>query len=117
MALILRTIKGEPLTIAEMDQNLMELDQRIKALEDLAQAEASIHIETRHDTLVFKNGIGEEIGRTTLPRWMPRPRGDWKVGETYAFGDWVRYDSKLYFCVRAHIAGEFNDEQWQLLMG
>ncbi len=117
MALILRTTKGEPLTIAEMDQNLMELDQRLKTLEDLAQADNPLQIETQQDTLIFRNGMGDEIGRAALPRWIPRLRGDWQVGETYAFGDWVRYESRLYFCLTAHVAEAFDETKWQLLLG
>jgi hypothetical protein len=117
MALILRTTKGEPLSIAEMDQNLMELDNRLKTLEDLAQVDNPLQIETQHNTLIFRNGMGDEIGRALLPRWVPRPRGDWRIGETYVFGDWVRYDSRLYFCLTAHVADVFEVTQWELLLG
>ena len=68
MGIVLRSIKGEPLTVQEMDQNMMELDCRIKALEDLSQAETAITVENVHDSLVFKNGLGTEVGRAILPK-------------------------------------------------
>jgi hypothetical protein len=125
MALILRSIKGAPLTVVEMDQNMAELDCRLKALEDLAQAETAITVENVHDSLVFKNGLGIEVGRAVLPKWMPRVRGEWQPGEVYAFGDWVRFEGKMYFCIAAHVApfsvseGEraFDVKNWQLLLG
>ncbi len=61
--------------------------------------------------------VGDKIGRALLPRWIPRPRGDWRAGETYAFGDWVRYDSRLYFCLTAHVSDVFETTQWELLLG
>lgn len=125
MAILLRNVKGEPLTIAEMDGNLSELDARIKALEDLSHAENSLHIESQHDALIFKNGLGIEMGRAILPKWMPRIRGEWQPGEAYAFGDWVRYLGKMYFCKVPHVApftiagsdDVFVNQNWELLMG
>eukprot|EP01035_Chromulina_nebulosa_P020447 gene20447-26531_t len=86
-----------------MDQNMTELDQRLKRLEDLSMAEAAITVEDHQGALVFKNGLGEEVGRAVLPRWMPRLRGDWQPGEVYAFGDWVRFEHKVYFCKTPHV--------------
>lgn len=125
MAIILRSIKGEPLTMAEMDQNMAELDCRIKTLEDLSQAETAITVENVHDALVFKNGLGIEVGRAVLPKWMPRVRGEWQPGEVYAYGDWVRFEGRLYFCTAPHVApyavsdGEvvFGEKNWELLLG
>jgi len=125
MAILLHSIKGEPLTTLEMDQNISQLDCRIKALEDLAQTETAITVDTLHDSLVFKNGLGIEVGRAILPKWMPRVRGEWQSGEVYAFGDWVRFDGKLYFCTAAHRVpyavpdGEtpFDTHKWELLIG
>jgi hypothetical protein len=125
MAIILRSIKGEPLTVVEMDQNMAELDCRIKTLEDLAQAETAITVENVHDALVFKNGLGLEVGRVVLPKWMPRVRGEWQPGEVYAYGDWVRYEGVLYFCNVAHVVPyavadggtSFEKKNWQLLLG
>lgn len=125
MAITLRSIKGEPLTMAEMDQNMAELDCRIKVLEDLSQAETAITVENVYDALVFKNGLGIEVGRAVLPKWMPRVRGEWQPGEVYAYGDWVRFEGRLYFCTAPHVApysvadGEvaFEDKNWELLLG
>lgn len=125
MAIILRSTKGEPLTITEMDSNISQLDNRLKALETLTQSENTLTVENQHDTLVFKNGLGCEVGRAILPKWMPRVRGDWQPGEVYAFGDWVRYQEKLYFCKAAHVApfttvecmDVFDVKNWELLLG
>lgn len=125
MAIVLRSIKGEPLTMAEMDQNMAELDCRIKMLEDLAQAETAITVENVHDALVFKNGLGIEVGRAVLPKWMPRVRGEWQPGEVYAYGDWIRFEGQLYFCTAPHVVpyavsdGEaaFERKHWELLLG
>ena len=125
MTIVLRSTKGVPLTALEMDQNMVGLDRRIKTLEDLAQAETAITVDNMHGTLVFKNGLGVEVGRAILPCWMPRVRGEWQPGEVYAFGDWVRLDGKLYFCNVPHIVpfsvpdGEvvFSEKNWQLLLG
>lgn len=125
MGIILRSIKGEPLTVAEMDQNFTELDSRIKALEDLTQAETALMVESSAESLVFKNGLGLEVGRAVLPKWMPRVRGEWQPGEVYALGDWVRFEGKLYFCNVAHVApfsemgceDVFDKVKWQLLLG
>lgn len=125
MAIVLRSIKGEPLTAAEMDCNIAGLDARLKVLEDLAQSETEITVENVHDALVFKNGLGFEVGRAILPKWMPRVRGEWQPGEVYTFADWVRHDGKLYFCNVPHVApfsagdGEvvFEEAKWELLLG
>ncbi|MES2252812.1 MAG: hypothetical protein V4482_03900 [Pseudomonadota bacterium] len=125
MAILLNSIKGEPLTAREIDQNMAELDCRIKTLEDLAQAETAITVENVHDALVFKNGLGIEVGRAILPKWMPRVRGEWQLGEVYVFGDWVRFEGSLYFCIAPHIVpytvpeGEmaFDKSKWELLIG
>ena len=125
MGIILRSIKGEPLTVAEMDQNFIGLDSRIKVLEDLTQAETALMVESSSESLVFKNGLGLEVGRVVLPKWMPRVRGEWQPGEVYALGDWVRFEGKLYFCNAAHVApfsiaeGEnvFDVKNWDLLLG
>jgi hypothetical protein len=104
MAILLRNHKGMPLTAQEMDHNMAELDQRLKRLEDLSMAETRITIEHQAGLLVFKNGLNEELGQVELPRWMPRARGEWQAGEVYSFGDWVRFDGKLYFCKTPHVA-------------
>lgn len=125
MGIVLRSVKGEPLTVAEMDQNLRELDSRIKTLEDLAHAETAFSVESSCESIVFKNGLGFEVGRAVLPKWMPRVRGEWQPGEVYALGDWVRFEGKLYFCNAAHVApfslaeGEdvFDAKNWDLLLG
>ncbi len=125
MGIVLRSIKGEPLTMTELDQNMSELDCRIKVLEDLAQAETAIKVENVHDALVFKNGLGIEVGRAVLPKWMPRVRGEWQPGEVYAYGDWIRFEGKLYFCIAAHVApfavaagqAAFEGKHWELLIG
>jgi hypothetical protein len=109
----------------EMDGNLAELDRRIQILENLAQSENTMTVENQYDALVFKNGLGFEVGRAVLPKWMPRLRGDWQPGEAYAFGDWVRYDEKLYFCKTPHVApftpmdcaDVFEINKWELLIG
>ncbi len=104
MSILLRSHKGAPLTAAEMDANMNELDQRLKRLEDLSMAETKMTVEHRNGLLVFKNGLNEACGRAELPRWTPRLRGEWQAGGAYAVGDWVRFKGKVYVCKGFHVA-------------
>lgn len=68
MPIIYREQKGMPLTVAEMDGNFRDLDERLKKIEERDPRTSSpLAVELEGDILIFKDYLGQVIGKCRLP--------------------------------------------------
>jgi hypothetical protein len=118
MTIIYRQQKGEPLTIAEMDGNFADLQQRVKVLETApAMAEGIQTITQERDQVTFHGTLGTVLGQVKLPKVFPNPRGKWQPETAYGVLDWVQVERRLYSCRAPHTSRDFQEDQacWGLV--
>lgn len=118
MGIVYRHQKKEPLTIEEMDGNFANLDERLKNLEmkpPLAEGIATLSQEG--DQLTVYGSFGTVLGRVTLPKAFPNPRGPWQPETSYCVLDWVQGKGGVYSCLASHTSTDFEAEQgnWALV--
>jgi len=118
MGIIYRHQKKEPLTIEEMDGNFANLDGRLKHLEmnpPLAEGIASLSQEG--DQITVYGTFGHILGRITLPKAFPNPRGKWQTETAYCVLDWVQGKGGVYSCIVPHTSTDFEEDQekWVLV--
>ena len=118
MGIMYRHQKGEALTIEEMDGNFANLEGRIKTLEtNPASAEGIAGVGQEGDQLMIYGSFGTVLGRVTLPKAFPNPRGKWEPETDYYVLDWVQEKGSVYSCLSPHTSREFegDKEHWALV--
>ncbi len=116
MAIVWRQTKGSPLTSDELDQNFLELDQRLAALEKGAgSAEGLARVEQEGDWMIFLGTRGSVLGKVRIPRAPFRPAGPWKSMDIYQPGDVVQHKNTLFLCRTTAVREEFAPEDWDTL--
>jgi len=119
MGIIYRHQKNEPLTIEEMDGNFLTLEKRLKSLESTPPvAEGIAEIIQDGDQLTIQGTFGNILGKITLPKAIPTPRGHWQPQTSYRVLDWVQIKQHLYSCILSHTSSENDKDQknWALLL-
>ena len=119
MSIILRSEKGAPLTIEEMDGNFRELLIRLEKLEN-----GECHVEglksayLEGDEVVFMTSLDRELGRFRLPSLVFCFKGMWAPHTLYAFGDIITLQRNAWICQEPHTSeGAFHEgPQWRLLL-
>lgn len=109
MTLTYRSVKGSPLTIAEGDGNIHDLDDRVTAIEDNppeARSIDSVSIAGNLLTITYTDATTDDI---TIPVATFRARGPWAAGETYAANDIVTNGGAAYLALQAFVAGSIFD--------
>jgi len=115
MAIILRSVKGSPLTVAELDGNFTDLDDRVIAVESVV-GDASTgglrtidFIEQVGNSLVIHYTDSTTDGPFELSALNFNFRGDWESDTTYVKYDVVTADNALYMVNFGHTsASEFD---------
>jgi len=118
MGIVYRHQKGEPLTIEEMDGNFANLEGRIKSLETSPPlAEGIAKVTQEGDQLTVYGSFGTVLGRVTLPKAFPNPRGKWAPETAYYVLDWVQEKDGVYSCLSPHTSTEFDADKgnWALV--
>ncbi|ACS43940.1 hypothetical protein [Methylorubrum extorquens] len=113
---------GRPLTIAEADANIDDLDGRLSALEtqglEATGLQALVFDEVA-STITVSLSDGTVFGPFKLPMSAFRPRGDWGAGIAYLVTDLVTTEGGSYVCTASHTAcASFQDDltggRWML---
>lgn len=105
MAIILRAVKGAPLTIAELDGNFTDLDGRVTTLEDGGGSAGLREIESTEqigNTLVVHYTDATEDGPFSLGTVSVRGRGAWLPSTSYLVGDTVVAGEVVYLVTFNH---------------
>ena len=101
MAIILRQVKGSPLTIAELDGNFVDLDDRMEAIETATGQEIDHLVVTGSQFTVVMTD-NEVLGPYDLPVASFNPRGPWEPSTLYAVNDTVSSSGRLYLVLADH---------------
>lgn len=107
MPLVLRAVKGEPLTISEFDGNLTFIAERVTDLEDNPPEAISIDsftVEGAQFTIVMSDAT--EHGPFTLPVAQWRFTGPWSTSTTYFVGDLFTNEGSLYYVRVQHVSDD-----------
>lgn len=119
MAITLRSEKGSPLTINELDENFKELNERLAALEQGNFAVESLDsIRVEGHEIVFISTLGKEISRCSLPAPVLQGRGNWAEKQDYCQGDMVRFQDKIFLCRQNHtsaLSPDLEEDNWRVL--
>jgi hypothetical protein len=109
MTIVLRTVKGAPLTITEIDGNFSQLTDRLTALEQNPPLAESIGaISVQGDQLSILGNRGSNFGQFALPVAQLVARGVWATATAYAKLEMVNApDGNGYICLTAHTSGVF----------
>lgn len=105
MPLVLRSVKGSALSIAEFDGNLTFLGDRITVLEESPPEAVSIdsfEVEGAQMTIVMTDATTH--GPFTLPVAQWRFTGAWGTGITYFVGDLFTNEGSLYYVRVQHVS-------------
>lgn len=120
MTLTLRSEKGAPLTIEELDNNFRELSARLEHLEAGNFAIESLkEVTIEGGELVFTSSFGREVGRCPLPVPSLHARGRWRKNTDYCPGQTVTLKEKAFLCKVAHTSQrsfEHDQDKWQLFL-
>lgn len=117
MALTYRAAKGTPLTIEELDQNFLELDKRLSALEKGSKPfETVTQVKQEGEAILFIGTQGHPLGKVHLPRLPFQPKGIWTAKTPYQQGDVVSYQKSMLFCQKSHQKEVFDPLDWVILM-
>ncbi len=105
MAIVLRQVKGSPLTIEELDGNFEEVVDRLEAVEELG-SDAGRRIDfieqPTDDTLLVHYVDETTDGPFTLPTRNWNFRGAWAAATSYAIDDVITAESAVYLVLFAH---------------
>lgn len=119
MTITLRSEKGAPLTIEELDENFKELNERLTALEQgkfAVESLGSINVEGQE--IVFTSTLGKELGRCALPEPSLQGRGNWRGRLNYCQGDIVRFQDRIFLCRQNHtsdLSPDRDEGNWKAL--
>lgn len=107
MPLVYRSVKGSPLTSAEGDGNIHNLDDRITAVESTPPEAISIEdVIASGDQLTFLMTDSTTRGPVTVAVNSLNPRGDWLPDTAYAVRDFfLAPDGQSYVTLFAHTSG------------
>lgn len=109
MTITLRIPKGSPLTIAELDGNFTDLDERLQDVEDNQLTYRSIEEITQSGnsiTVIYTDSTTD--GPFTFDVLISY-RGDWAAATSYAQNDLVKANGIIYLVRIAHVsAGTFD---------
>lgn len=119
MTITLRSEKGAPLTIEELDENFKELNDRLIALEQGKFAVESLgSIDIEGQEIVFTSTLGRELRRCSLPAPALQGRGSWGKRQNYCQGDMVRFQDRVFFCRQNHtsdLSPDLDEDNWKAL--
>lgn len=97
MAIVLRIVKGEELTIPEIDGNFIDLDGRLAALETAFSVNPAIEdFEVIGSDFYVLMSDATVLGPYPLPVVTPNPRGEWTPFTSYSKYDWVHFEGATY---------------------
>lgn len=104
MAIILRLVKGAPLTIEEMDGNFTDLDGRVSAVEDSDSGGSRQidFIEQIANSIVIHYTDTTEDGPFNLGQFSMRGQGEWLPSTNYLVGDTVTAGGVVYLVLFNH---------------
>lgn len=108
MAIILRAVKGAPLTIAELDGNFTDLDGRVQDIEDGGGSDGPRQIdfiEQVANTLIVHYTDDTEDGPFDLGALNLRFRDAWIASESYLVYDIVTSGGATYMVLFGHTSG------------
>lgn len=103
--LTLRSTKGAPLSIEEMDGNLVALRDAIGAL--AGGIFLTSWTQDAEKRLTFEYSDGSKVGPIVLPTKTVRIRDEWATGTIYVTGDVVPRAGSSYVAASDHQAGTF----------
>jgi hypothetical protein len=116
MAIIYRIEKGSPLSVAEIDGNFKELNDRLTYLEEHPEIGEGIErITVKGDQMTITGAFGTEFGTFELPKALLKPSGPWSSQILYQKLNLVTFENALFCCVKEHTSTtwEQNKEMWQ----
>jgi hypothetical protein len=105
MIIVLRTVKGSNLTVAELDGNFTALDDRVSTLETSPPEAVSIDtIEIVGNQITVTMTDATTRGPFQIPTATWHAKGEWTAATNYLAFDLVTNSGNLYLILRAHLS-------------
>lgn len=119
MAIVYRLEKGEPLTVAEIDNNFRELAQHIEILrEAVREPLRGLRFRVEGVHMCIETEAGVLLQRVELPLLSFQHKGIWRAGAIYVVNDIIVCDRGVFICQQSHTATEWSADEryWALLL-
>lgn len=113
----LRKNKQAPLTCEELDGNFIDLEERLKKLEQNSQeADPLTKIEEKDGHIIFIGSKGKVLGTVSPPLLHIAFKGAWKENIPYLVNDMIAHGSDILICKVPHVAKKFTKKNWDVVL-